>query len=60
MTMFAFHKPILLRRVNARMLKDDTIILKKGTKWEKFSTIVTSKIFSAKFKLCENIAKEVF
>ena len=60
MTMFAFHNLILLRRINARELKDDTIILKKRTQCDKFATIVTSKSFNVRFKLRENIDEEAF
>jgi hypothetical protein len=45
MTMLVLYHPILLRRVNPRMLKDNPVFFKEGLERKKFSSIVTTKSF---------------
>ena len=57
--MLAFYNPILLGRINARVLVYDTMFLEKITKGKKFTSIVYTDLTDKCIKLSTNIREKI-
>ena len=51
MAMLMFYNPILFRRINAKVLKNDALFMKEILKGKKFPSIVDTKLFNLGIKL---------